>query len=387
MRHGVHTKTPTTVLTGNLLVHTRMYTKVCSVNFHMSHFHMFCFFLAQIIRCGNSQIRCPPQLTGKIFMETWCLWGLKRGLQKRITLICSDLYWDSADPRQGPESPFPGKEGFGVQKPPISPRPYKGWKRELSVQKSPFSMCSLVEKRDFFDRNSLFQNEGKWEFLDPETLFSRKWGFAPLSGVRGMPRFVLETNRSKLEQIGAFQGAQMGTNRKKTGKSEQIGVTPFLPTPNWGLWYLISYSGKDFSWNGFCNNFGRNGMSFFLEWEMQAVKCCCHMGVAAMHILLSDRHNQDTTKATASGNKVRWGRGCNFPLCTYSCHYNRNRNGCNWEEPSMDQCQSRGNSWRTFSAIAPYEFPWNSHRPMAPKSLWKFWSTPVSVHRVLFLVQ
>ena len=31
--------------------------------------------------------------------------------------------------------------------------------------------------------NSLFQNEGKWGFLDPETLFSGKWGFGRLSGV------------------------------------------------------------------------------------------------------------------------------------------------------------------------------------------------------------
>ena len=29
-------------------------------------------------------------------------------------------------------------------------------------------------------------------------------------------------------------------------------------------------------------------------------------------------------------------------------------------------------------------FPWNSYGPMAPISLWKFWSAPVSVHRVLF---
>ena len=34
------------------------------------------------------------------------------------------------------------------------------------------------------------------------------------------------------------QGAQIGTNRKKTGKSEQIGINrgdPLLPTPNRGL--------------------------------------------------------------------------------------------------------------------------------------------------------
>ena len=46
----VPTKTPTRVLTGkfpvltgNCPVLTKMYTKVSSVNFHMSYFHMFCF--------------------------------------------------------------------------------------------------------------------------------------------------------------------------------------------------------------------------------------------------------------------------------------------------------------------------------------------------------
>ena len=29
------------------------------------------------------------------------------------------LFWYSPDPRQGPESPFPEREGFGVQKPPF----------------------------------------------------------------------------------------------------------------------------------------------------------------------------------------------------------------------------------------------------------------------------
>ena len=75
--------------------------------------------------------------------------------------------------------------------------------------------------------------------------------------------------------------------------------------------------------------------------------------------------------------------------------------GHTWEAPSMDQCQSRGKLLTNFpplsaigpykfpwkrgkGAIGPYEVPWNSYGPMAPKSLWKFWSTPASVHRVLF---
>ena len=60
-------------------------------------------------------------------------------------------------------------------------------------------------------------------------------------------RFVLKTSyRDKPDENGANrnksgyswkqfkQGAQMRTNRKRTGKSEQIGVTPILPTPSGG---------------------------------------------------------------------------------------------------------------------------------------------------------
>ena len=47
--------------------------------------------------------------------------------------------------------------------------------------------CVLSAPCEDLVENSLFQNEGKWEFLDPETLFSRKWGFRPLSGVGGIP--------------------------------------------------------------------------------------------------------------------------------------------------------------------------------------------------------
>ena len=46
----------------------------------------------------------------------------------------------------GPRIPFPGKEGFGVQKHPFPlglEMPGKG----LSVKIPPFSLCSLVEKK------------------------------------------------------------------------------------------------------------------------------------------------------------------------------------------------------------------------------------------------
>ena len=38
--------------------------------------------------------------------------------------------------------------------------------------------------------SSLCKGEWKWGFLDPETLFSRKWGFGLLSGVGGIPTHV-----------------------------------------------------------------------------------------------------------------------------------------------------------------------------------------------------
>ena len=34
--------------------------------------------------------------------------------------------------------------------------------------------------------SSLCKGDGKWGFSDPETLFSRKWGFGALSGVGGI---------------------------------------------------------------------------------------------------------------------------------------------------------------------------------------------------------
>ena len=54
----------------------------------------------------------------------------------------------------------------------FDPAGYKGWKREFLVPKSPFSMCSLVEERGFFDRKLPFPERGKWEFWTPKPSFS-----------------------------------------------------------------------------------------------------------------------------------------------------------------------------------------------------------------------
>ena len=60
---------------------------------------------------------------------------------------------DSPDPRQGPESPFPGKEGFGAPaKTPISPRSGKG----SFLSKIP-PLCKGTHGRwGFWDRNLHF---------------------------------------------------------------------------------------------------------------------------------------------------------------------------------------------------------------------------------------
>ena len=118
---------------------------------------------------------------------------------------CKDL--DATDPRQGPEPPFAGKEGFGFQKTHF-PSPLKGLEREFSAPKIPiFHVFPCRKKGDFLTENSLFQNEGKWGHRTPVTLFSRKWGFGPLSGVGGIPMQrsgswfaeFLENSRSRRE--------------------------------------------------------------------------------------------------------------------------------------------------------------------------------------------
>ena len=86
-------------------------------------------------------------------------------------------------PQTGPNPHLLEKRASGSQNPRfLSPL------HMSSVQKCPFSMCPLVEKKGIFDRKLPFPGWGEMGvFLDPETLFSRKWGFGPLSGVRGIP--------------------------------------------------------------------------------------------------------------------------------------------------------------------------------------------------------
>ena len=86
-------------------------------------------------------------------------------------------------PDSGPNPHFLEKRASGSKNPHFP----SFWKREFSVKKKPFfckGMGILGPKTPF---SSLCKGDGKWGFLDPETLFSRKWGFGPLSGVGGIP--------------------------------------------------------------------------------------------------------------------------------------------------------------------------------------------------------
>ena len=79
-------------------------------------------------------------------------------------------------PQTAARIPISWKRGFRGPKTPISPRPCKGWKREFSVQKSPFSMCSLVEKRGFFGQKTPFsRTKGNGGFWTPKTSFPGNW--------------------------------------------------------------------------------------------------------------------------------------------------------------------------------------------------------------------
>ena len=71
----------------------------------------------------------------------------------------------SPDPRQGPESPFSGKEGFGVQKTPISPSFCKGSflsRKPLFCVREHLKIGIFGPKSPF--SSPFFQGDGKWGF-------------------------------------------------------------------------------------------------------------------------------------------------------------------------------------------------------------------------------
>ena len=77
----------------------------------------------------------------------------------------------------GVKIPKIGKRGFRGQKTPISHRLRQG---RFESKNPHFSTGLHKENGDFSTQSALFWGDGKWEFFDPETLFSRFWGFWPL---------------------------------------------------------------------------------------------------------------------------------------------------------------------------------------------------------------
>ena len=80
--------------------------------------------------------------------------------------------------------PTPGKEGSGSKNPHFS-SPSHDLEKGVFCQTIPIFPVFPCRKKGIFDRKLPFPGQGKRRFLDPETLFSRKWGFGTLSGIGG----------------------------------------------------------------------------------------------------------------------------------------------------------------------------------------------------------
>ena len=89
------------------------------------------------------------------------------------------------------------------------------------------------------------------------------------------------------------------------------------------------------------------------------------------------------------------GSAASYLTCTPCVHTFRPSPQYCWDFPELrcimclpwTNTSLGGNFWRTFRAIGPCRYPWkhwSSYGPMAPKSLWKFRSTPALAHGVLF---
>ena len=106
------------------------------------------------------------------------LWVQKKTCKILAKLPCQKLRFPW--PQTGPESPFSGKEGFGVQKFPFPLSLEKG----VFGQKSPLFCKGTQRKWGFLDQKLPFPARVRAEGnggLDPETLFSRKWGFGDVT--------------------------------------------------------------------------------------------------------------------------------------------------------------------------------------------------------------
>ena len=150
----------------------------------------------------KDKISSLPSLEGKLEESK----GSKEEKKSQVQLFghsCCAIGLGFPRPQTGARIPMAWKRGLRGPETPISLRPHAGRRRELSVKKSPFPFGPLKEKGGCFStENSLFHDERTWGLLDPENLFSRKWGFGLLSGVRGIPilNLILKTPRETKEK-------------------------------------------------------------------------------------------------------------------------------------------------------------------------------------------
>ena len=102
----IPTKTPTRVLTGkspvltqNLPVLTKMYTKVSSVNFHMSYFHMFCFLANLSVADPEKHVSRNSFLKNYWFYSrTGPVWNeLSLPVISRLWFSCGTNYWNQSE--------------------------------------------------------------------------------------------------------------------------------------------------------------------------------------------------------------------------------------------------------------------------------------------------
>ena len=93
----------------------------------------------------------------------------------------------SPTPDRGPDSPFPGKEGVGAPKTPISLRPHTRQKRELSVKQCPFP-CGSLKKKGVFDRKLFLPGREEMGVFGPRNPLVQEMGDSGSVWGRGNPK-------------------------------------------------------------------------------------------------------------------------------------------------------------------------------------------------------
>ena len=136
-------------------------------------FHTYFTLLGRSADCNlsNRILRAPSAHGNFIFAR---MSSSQRGGGYRTATSHALLELRTRRPCTEVKIPKIGKRGFRGQKTPISHQPGKG---QFESENPRFSTGHDKENGDFLTQIALFQVGGKWGFFDPETLFSRFWGF------------------------------------------------------------------------------------------------------------------------------------------------------------------------------------------------------------------